>query len=311
MKHLNYLVCAALATAAAAACDNEPEIVDFPIVGDLTLYGSSAQGAWAEGDEIGIFVTSDGVAQSNLAYVPASFDVEESVALNAKGEKAGFKQGEHMIYAYYPYSAEVTDYTKIPVDYTVQETYEYDPYAGTDYAGMMTQAKTKTAPFAVAKTSVSEYSSVAVSLDFASDATLYSIEGGISFQPTDDVVVGKKVKKVVISCDKTMAYKNATYDLTTGEITGEPVNSIEIAMDAVLAKTYFISASAFEFVSVLSEDDAHATTFKVEITLDDNSIYVNEEYKCNSFTYDMDEDGVEELIYTWPAIEFSATPAEE
>lgn len=301
MKRLNYFVCAALAIAAFAACENEPEVVDFPIVGDLTLYGTSAQGAWAEGDEVGVFVTSDGVAQSNLAYVPASVGVEESVALNAKGEKAGFKQGEHTIYAYYPYSADVTDYTKIPVDYTVQETYLFDPYADDEMlAGLMLESRSKTRPFSVAKASVSEYSSVAVNLDFASEATAYTF-GSISFQPDDDVVVGKKVKKVVVSCDKTLAYANATYDITTGKVTGDPVNSIEIAMDAELSKAYFISATSFEFVSVLSEEEAYETTFKVEITLDDNSTYVNEAYKCMTMTWDG------EVMHTWPGVEFSAS----
>lgn len=297
MKRLNYFVCAALAIAAFAACENEPEVVDFPIVGDLTLYGTSAQGAWAEGDEVGVFVTSDGVAQSNLAYVPASVGVEESVALNAKGEKAGFKQGEHTIYAYYPYSADVTDYTKIPVDYTVQETYLFDPYADTDFAGMFMSSKTATLPFSVAKATVSEYSSVAVQLGFTSDVTAFTFN---ELCTTGDVT-GKKVKKVVVSCDKTMAYKDATYDLTTGKLTGEPVNSIEILMDASFNKVSFFSAGSFEFVCALSEEEAYETTFKIEITLDDNSTYVVEEYTCNKFDFG------DEVVYGWPAVEFSVS----
>ena len=87
MKRFNKIVCAALAVAAVASCDKEPEIVDFPIVGDFTItaaypsglnedysdneyYAHGTQG-WTAMDKLGVFVTSEGTVQANLAYVPS------------------------------------------------------------------------------------------------------------------------------------------------------------------------------------------------------------------------------------------------
>ena len=102
----NYFFSAVLAIAAAVAC-TEKGPVDFPIQGDFTLYGENV----AE-QEVGVFVTSEGLPQSNLLYTAA--EGEGAVALTAKAEKAGFKQGNHMIYAYAPYAEAAAELTAVP-----------------------------------------------------------------------------------------------------------------------------------------------------------------------------------------------------
>ena len=113
---------AVLVIAAAVACqpkDNGP--VDYPVQGELKLYGENV----AE-QQVGVFVTSEGLPPNNLLYTAAKGT--GAVALTAKADKAGFKQGKHTIYAYAPY-AEGAEVTAVPVDYTKQSTVEFDPYA--------------------------------------------------------------------------------------------------------------------------------------------------------------------------------------
>ena len=113
MKRLNF-ICTAFAVAAVVACDPaETKPLDFPVVGEIALSGESTNAAsksWYPGEQIGVFVTSDGIAQVNLLYTPSEVCEDKSteangakfwmfgdpvgnVALNASSEKAGFKQG--------------------------------------------------------------------------------------------------------------------------------------------------------------------------------------------------------------------------
>lgn len=253
MKRFNKIVCAALAVAAVAACDNEPEVVDFPIVGDFTItaaypggmnedysdneyYAHGTQG-WTASDKLGVFVTSEGTVQANLAYVPSevcplvdneyvegmkTYDDEnvvvEAVALNAEGVKAGFKKGEHKIYAYMPYVEGASDYTAVPMpDLSVQSG--VNPINGLfspDPAYLFAYAKAEAG---------NEHSTTPVALGnmipVHTQMTLMSPTFG-------DDMVGKKVTAITISADVDLVAKNATFNLETEKIEGEMSKTISI-----------------------------------------------------------------------------------
>lgn len=253
MKRFNKIVCAALAVAAVAACDNEPEVVDFPIVGDFTItaaypggfnedystneyYAHGTQG-WTAMDKLGVFVTSDGVLQANLAYVPSevcplidspyvpgmkTYDDEnvvvEAVALNAEGAKAGFKKGEHKIYAYMPYVEGAADYTAVPMpDLSVQSgANPVDGLSTPDPAYLFAYAKAEAG---------NEHSTAPVALGnmipVHTQMTLMSPTFG-------EDMVGKKVTAITISADVDLVAKNATFNLETEKIEGEWSKTISI-----------------------------------------------------------------------------------
>ena len=78
MKNLIKFSFVAAAIALATACDPaEQGPVDYPIEGNFTIsasYSAMVHGGgygWRIGEKIGVFVTSEGVAQANLLYTPS------------------------------------------------------------------------------------------------------------------------------------------------------------------------------------------------------------------------------------------------
>lgn len=288
MKRLNYFIGAALAIAAAVSCNKEPEVVDFPIVGDFTLYGESAEGTWAANTSVGVFVTSDGVAQTNLEYTPASTEATGSVQLNAKSEKAGFKQGKHVIYAYYPYVAEAAE-MQIPLgNLTVQSTEKNIPSwvfdAGLADMADMFASYVSTTALNVAKKEVSEFTSAPVDLGvFAPVTTVISVaEPGFAGDNAAELD-GKKVEKIVVKANKTIAYTEAKYDLATGELMGaEESQSVEVVADMVIKNLGSVTAYAFSFATCLTADELADAKFTLEFYVEGGKKYVAQDYTANA-----------------------------
>lgn len=290
MKRLNYFVCAALAVAAAVSCNNEPEVIDFPIVGDFTIYGASgsAEGTWAANTSVGVYVTSDGVTQENLEYTPSSTEVTESVELKAKGTKAGFKQGDHVVYAYYPY-ATAEGNSVIIGDMTKQETtksipsWVYDAGLG-DMADMFASYASKISAVYAAKKEVKEYSSAPIDLGTFAAANVSISVAEPGFGGEDGAALeGKKVEKVVITSNKTIAYKDAKYDVVAGKVLGtEASNSIEIAADMVVKYLGAASAYAFDFTTCLSAEELADATFTIEFQVEGGKKFAAVDYTANA-----------------------------
>ena len=266
----NYFFSAVLAIAATVAC-TEKGPVDFPIQGDLTLYGENVAG-----QEVGVFVTSDGLPQSNLLYTAAEGEGDGAVALTAKAEKAGFKQGNHVVYAYAPYAETAAELTAVPMpDYSVQETAEYDPYAGTDYAGMMISYNSTAKPFYSAVLEVKEYSSAAYTLPFTEAVSLTEVSV-MEFSLSGDNAnskIDKKVNKIVVTADTPIAIKNASYDFVERKINKEDSKSIELKVDYAIYKSYFVSGNGFSFKT---SADLNGKTVKIEAYLEDGSVFAGE-----------------------------------
>ena len=272
--------------AAVVGCDEkEPEIVDFPVVGNLNISGRyvtylhGSQG-WIEEDRIGVFVTSDGVEQVNLPYVPSEvcpaepneyvegyyqYDEEKyqdgDILLTPEGQAAGFKQGEHNIYAYVPYAEGNTSHTAVKLPKT--DNQEYFNFDGIRYFNPEYN-------FAYARLAepVTEYSSATHSLgDFVSPFVQMTVPS-----PTfPDALEGKTITKVTISADKNIATTDAVINLETGEVTGTLSKSIEIVFpDGVtLEKGYFgITMETLYIVMCIDFDEALQTEFSFTYTID-------------------------------------------
>lgn len=270
----NYFFSAVLAIAAAVAC-TEKGPVDFPIQGDLTLYGENVAG-----QEVGVFVTSDGLPQSNLLYTAA--EGEGAVALTAKAEKAGFKQGNHMIYAYAPYAEAAAELTAVPApDYSKQSTVAFDPLADDEIlAGLMLSYNSTAQSVLYATTEVTELSSAAITLPFAAVNPLTEVTvGEPGLEGTNaNAQEGKKVTKIVVTCDKPIAYTGQTLDLTTGKLVGgTAVNSIEIAADMTVKKMGYVTANGFTFKTCLTEEEVATAKFKIEMVMETGKTYAAED----------------------------------
>lgn len=270
----NYFFSAVLAIAAAVAC-TEKGPVDFPIQGDLTLYGENVAG-----QEVGVFVTSDGLPQSNLLYTAA--EGEGAVALTAKAEKAGFKQGNHMIYAYAPYAEAAAELTAVPApDYSKQSTVAFDPLADDEIlAGLMLSYNSTAQSVLYATTEVTELSSAAITLPFAAVNPLTEVTvGEPGLEGTNaNAQEGKKVTKIVVTCDKPIAYTGQTLDLTTGKLVGgTAVNSIEIAADMTVKKMGYVTAYGFTFKTCLTEEEVATAKFKIEMVMETGKTYAAED----------------------------------
>jgi hypothetical protein len=264
----NFFFSAVLAIAAAVAC-TEKGPVDYPVQGTFTLYGENV----AE-QQVGVFVTSDGLPQNNLLYTAAKG--EGSVALTAKADKAGFKQGNHVIYAYAPY-AEGAEISAVPVDFTKQATVAFDPLADDPtLAGLMLSYNSQAQPVYYASTEVKELTSAAITLPFQALNALTEVSVG---EPglegaNANAQVGKKVSKIVITCDKAIAYTGQTLDLTTGKLVGgKAVNSIEIAADMTIKKIGSVSANGFTFKTCLTEEELATAKFKIEMVMETGKTY--------------------------------------
>ena len=263
----NYFFSAVLAIAAAVAC-TEKGPVDYPIQGEFTLYGENV----AE-QQVGVFVTSEGLSQNNLLYTADKGT--GAVALTAKAEKAGFKQGNHTIYAYAPY-AEAAELTAVPMpDYSAQETVAYDEYAGTDYAGLMISYNSTAIPFSVAVLNVKEYSSAACTLPFESVVALKEVSV-MEFSLSGDnanSMVGKKVTKIVVSADTPLTVKNASYNFVESKVNKEESNTIELKVNYEIYKSYFVSGNGFSFKTTADLKDK---TVKIEVHIEGGSVFAAE-----------------------------------
>ncbi len=295
MKKSVYFLGAALVVLCAASCEKDP--VDFPIVGPFTFtgtyntYSHGTQG-WTEDDQIGIFVTSDGVAQSNLLYTPAEWcKLEESeympgyfvygdpvltTTFKAASEQAGFKQGEHMVYAYVPYNAVNKDFTAVRIqDNGSQE------YNSTDYA------PSQKYNFAYAKLAspVTEYSAEAISLgDFVTPFTQITIPSP-KFKNEDLLKGGESIDKVVITSSVDIAIADGTINLETGEISGTKSKSIEISFANNKAQVDYndwlgASLPTFYVIAATDFETANAAEYTISVTID------GKEYKATGKPYD-------------------------
>lgn len=240
MKKLSYFIVAAtLVGGGLMACQKTEPVVDYPIQGVFTLQGTyntyshGVQG-WIQEDEIGVYVTSEGVAQTNLKYTPTSYSVlEESPYLpgyfiygnpvltttfKAVGQEAGFKQGEHNIYAYVPYSEGNQDYTAVKLPDLDVQKFQNDASA-VDPKYCFAYAAIK---------GVKEYSAEVMDFgDFKTPFTQVSIP---SPKFPESIVGGEKITKVVLSSTIDLSCKDATINLETGEIKGTMSKSIEVKL---------------------------------------------------------------------------------
>lgn len=74
-KTLKFLLTAFVAVI-AAGCKEDEGPVDYPVIGNLNISGRyvtylHGRQGWVEEDQIGVFVTSDGIEQANLLYEPS------------------------------------------------------------------------------------------------------------------------------------------------------------------------------------------------------------------------------------------------
>ena len=233
-------VALALSSVSCSSDDGEEEDADIPVVGKIAVSGaynvySHGSQEWIEADKIGIYVLSDGKAQDNLPYAPSEVAkatvmehegktyitynnedyVTDEVTLNPSSElSAGFKSGDHIIYAYTPYSAASQDYKTVALpNISVQEYYASEFVPNRKYS------------FAYASATTSSYSAATVALgefkSLFSQLTLPALE-------CPDALAGKTCTKIVVTCDEhPLSYADgATVNLATGEISGTPLNSI-------------------------------------------------------------------------------------
>lgn len=259
MKKLSYFIVAATLVGGLMACQKTEPVVDYPIQGVFTLQGtyktySHGLQGWTEEDEIGVYVTSEGVAQTNLKYVPSSH--VESTTFKAIGDEAGFKQGEHNIYAYVPYSEGNQDYTAVKLpDLDSQEYKEMVFAVEPQYCFAYASIK-----------GVKEYS--AEVMDFGAFKTPFTQVTIPSPEFPESIVGGEKITKVVLSSTIDLSCKDATINLETGEIKGTMSKSIEVKLPeggVEITKDYFGAAAAPIFFLELASD--YATAKEVDYTL--------------------------------------------
>ncbi|MDY4916760.1 MAG: fimbrillin family protein [Candidatus Cryptobacteroides sp.] len=259
MKKLSYFIVAAtLVGGGLMACQKTEPVVDYPIQGVFTLQGtyktySHGLQGWTKEDEIGVYVTSEGVAQTNLKYVPSS--LVESTTFKAIGDEAGFKQGVHNIYAYVPYSEGNQDYTAVKLpDLDSQEYKEMVFVVEPQYCFAYASIK-----------GVKEYS--AEVMDFGAFKTPFTQVTIPSPEFPESIVGGEKITKVVLSSTIDLSCKDATINLETGEIKGTMSKSIEVKLPeggVEITKSYFGAEAPIFFLEIASD---YATAKEVDYTL--------------------------------------------
>lgn len=258
MKKLSYFIVAATLVGGLMACQKTEPVVDYPIQGVFTLQGtyktySHGLQGWTKEDEIGVYVTSEGVAQTNLKYVPSS--LVESTTFKAIGDEAGFKQGVHNIYAYVPYSEGNQDYTAVKLpDLDSQEYKEMVFVVEPQYCFAYASIK-----------GVKEYS--AEVMDFGAFKTPFTQVTIPSPEFPESIVGGEKITKVVLSSTIDLSCKDATINLETGEIKGTMSKSIEVKLPeggVEITKSYFGAEAPIFFLEIASD---YATAKEVDYTL--------------------------------------------
>lgn len=330
MKRIFNIACVALAIAAATSCEPENQIVDFPITDNFSISGSYSAFlhgggyGWQKGEQIGVFVTSDGVTQANLAYVPSDtskveiitgtdyfgepFEMEErsvvgDVTLDPVAEAAGFKKGEHNIYAYTPYIASAADYTAVPLPNLSAQTYMENAW--------------KTYAFAYAKTaeSISEFSSATISLgDFKPVLYPLTVSSITLTEEQLPTFQGKKVTQVkIISTDLDIATVEASINLATEEIVGTtsktivltyPGEGIDLTFLAGMPQFGWPDEYAIPSVSVFAKvnPETDIVTYKEE--------YEGKDENGNTVTKYKDYEGLKgsfTVVYTIGGTDYTAT----
>lgn len=324
MKRLSLFLCAALAIAGVVSCEEDGP-VDFPIVGDFTLTGESTNAAtssWYPGEQIGVFVTSDGVTQTNLLYAPSETCEDKSVlldendptskywmfgdpvgnvALTPKDKAAGFKQGVHNIYVYSPYNAAATDVTAIPMpDLTSQDD--------TAFQG---QVSNPAMSFIYASAEVKEHTTAPIDLGKFTSLYYGLNTGTIDLKGTPEGVTDLKIVKLIISADKTIAYKNPTFNFVENKINGEPA-SIEVKTELAIAEDMAFDFESMSMKPVIGSDGpakfmiiAPATTedfktmkFSFTAVLSDGSEYSGSDITPSVMSYTDPDTGVTEVMVT-------------
>ena len=131
-----------------------------------------------------------------------------------------------------------------------------------------------------ATTEVTELSSAAITLPFAAVNPLTEVTvGEPGLEGTNaNAQEGKKVTKIVVTCDKPIAYTGQTLDLTTGKLVGgTAVNSIEIAADMTVKKMGYVTAYGFTFKTCLTEEEVATAKFKIEMVMETGKTYAAED----------------------------------
>lgn len=275
----NYFFSAVLAIAAAVAC-TEKGPVDFPIQGNFTLYGENVAG-----QEVGVFVTSEGLPQSNLLYTAA--EGEGAVALTANADKAGFKQGNHVIYAYAPYAEAAAELTAVPMPDLANQNLSIsvvpDWAIGTGMEDMFAYSQTDFVPFQIAQTEVKEYSSAAITLPFAAPVATQIIQfSEISFPDGSGALVGKKINKIVVSSESVIGYTEGTYNYVESKVVSTPVKSMTLAVNMDITEVASVVGKAFAFATTLTEEELETVKFTVEVYVD-GAKYVATDYGMSSY----------------------------
>ncbi len=283
-------MCSALVVlGGAVSCEKEETVVDFPTVGPLTFSGTydtylHGKQGWIAEDKLGIFVTSDGVTQSNLEYAPVEVCVPEIMELEGKtyviypnnkdkwvltttfkplGEVAGFKKGDHNVYAYTPYDAANVDYKAIKLPYSAVQEYNSTIFSADNKY---------TFAYSKLPEPLKELQTEAISLgNFVSPYVAMTIP-----TPTlgEAFKAGQKVTKVVISSDIDLAVVDASINLETAVISGNLSKSIELTfpegpfelkynewMKAAYMETLYLSICA-------DEDEAQKAEYTLTYTID-------------------------------------------
>lgn len=284
-KTLKFLLTAFVAVI-AAGCKEDEGPVDYPVIGNLNISGRyvtylHGKQGWVKEDQIGVFVTSDGIEQANLLYEPSeicpatpnenlegyySYEAENykdgDILLNpVGGASAGFKQGEHCVYAYTPYAEGNTTYSAVRLPSLASQ--EYIPIDGLIYFK-------REYNFAYARLSapLSEYTSATLSLG---DFTSAFVQMTIPSPTFPDALEGKTVTKLVVSADKDIATSDAVINLATGEISGTMSKSIELDLGDgfVLASGFFgLTMETLYIPMCIDFDEALETTFSFTYTID-------------------------------------------
>lgn len=255
---------------AAASCTKTPE----PAVA-LSLKATidpsiSRFDSFVDTDAIGVFVSAKKNDQANLKYAPATVGKYEdygtqymlsekaaSSELTAQGDAASFTKGEHKIYAYLPY-VEGAELTAVPV----KDLSEQD-ITGTSYGKQYMQTDW-----------VFEYASQTinaageVNIDFTTPMTMIN-NGAVrdDYFTLPAEAETPALKSVTITADGPIAYKNPSFDLTSGKFNGEPANSISLK-----AKKSKTSISA-KFLVACDKESALKLTYTVKVELENGDVY--------------------------------------